>query len=300
MTTTDTPDTSWERAWLAAEGLPEDYAALAARYFAPLARRIAAQYGERGAPLLVGVNGSQGSGKSTCCAWLVQALREEHGLSAIALSLDDFYLTHAERQLLGRTVHPLLATRGVPGTHDIELLRATLGALMGQESTRVVRVPRFDKARDDRAPAEAWDHIAAPVAAVLLEGWCLGARPEAPAALAAPVNALEADEDPDGRWRRYVNNALRDGFPPLHAAVDYWVMLRAPSFACVYRWRLEQERKLRAKAGAGTAVMDDAGVARFVQYFERLTRHCLAELPGHMDVIFTLDNDRQIVAAEGL
>jgi D-glycerate 3-kinase len=300
VTTTDTPDTSWERAWLAAEGLPEDYAALAARYFAPLARRIAAQYGERGAPLLVGVNGSQGSGKSTCCAWLVQALREEHGLSAIALSLDDFYLTHAERQLLGRTVHPLLATRGVPGTHDIELLRATLGALMGQESTRVVRVPRFDKARDDRAPAEAWDRVAAPVAAVLLEGWCLGARPEAPAALAAPVNALEADEDPDGRWRRYVNNALRDGFPPLHAAVDYWVMLRAPSFACVYRWRLEQERKLRAKAGAGTAVMDDAGVARFVQYFERLTRHCLAELPGHMDVIFTLDNDRQIVAAEGL
>ena len=300
MTTTDTPDASWERAWLAAEGLPEDYAALAARYFAPLAERIAAQYRERGAPLLVGVNGSQGSGKSTCCAWLVQALREEHGLSAVALSLDDFYLTYAERQLLGRTVHPLLATRGVPGTHDIELLRATLGALMGQESTRVVRVPRFDKARDDRAPAEAWDRVAAPVAAVLLEGWCLGARPEAPAALAAPVNALEADEDPDGRWRRYVNNALRDGFPPLHAAVDYWVMLRAPSFACVYRWRLEQERKLRAKAGAGTAVMDDAGVARFVQYFERLTRHCLAELPGHMDVIFTLDNDRQIVAAEGL
>lgn len=300
MTTTDTPDASWERAWLAAEGLPGDYAALAARYFAPLARRIAAQHRERGAPLLVGVNGSQGSGKSTCCAWLVQALREEHGLSAIALSLDDFYLTRAERQLLGRTVHPLLATRGVPGTHDIELLRATLGDLMGQESTRVVRVPRFDKAQDDRAPAEAWDRVAAPVAVVLLEGWCLGARPEAPAALAAPVNALEADEDPDGRWRRYVNSALRDGFPPLHAAVDDWVMLRAPSFACVYRWRLEQERKLRAQAGPGTAVMDDAGVARFVQYFERLTRHCLAELPCHMDVIFTLDHDRQIVAAEGL
>ncbi|HKK22797.1 MAG TPA: hypothetical protein VJ947_03845, partial [Pseudohaliea sp.] len=152
MTSNDSPEESWERAWLAAEGLPDAYATLAGRYFAPLAGRLAARYGERGAPIIVGVNGSQGSGKSTCCAWLVQALREEHGLSAIALSLDDFYLTRAERRALAATVHPLLATRGVPGTHDIDLLRRTLGDLMGQGGTKVVHVPRFDKARDDRAP----------------------------------------------------------------------------------------------------------------------------------------------------
>ena len=300
MTAKDQPDAGWEAAWLAAERLPPAYAELAARYFAPLADRLAGLHSECGRPVLIGVNGSQGSGKSTGCAWLVQALRKEHGLSALALSLDDFYLTRAERAALATTVHPLLATRGVPGTHDIDLLRATLGHLMGQEGTTVVHVPRFDKASDDRAPAGRWDRIEAPVSVILLEGWCLGARPQPEEALTEPVNALEAEEDTDGRWRHYVNEALREAFLPLYEAVDCWVMLRAPSFECVYRWRLEQEHKLRARAGTGTAVMSDDEVARFVQYFERLTRHCLAELPEHMDVIFSLDNDRRIISVEGL
>jgi D-glycerate 3-kinase len=300
VTATDSPLAGWERAWLEAERLPPAYAGLARRYFAPLAGQLAALHRERGQPLLIGVNGSQGSGKSTCCAWLVQALREEHGLSALALSLDDFYFTRAERAALAATVHPLLATRGVPGTHDIDLLRTTVSHLVGQGGTTVVHVPRFDKASDDRAPAAHWDRVEAPVAVILLEGWCLGARPQAPEALSAPVNTLEATDDAGGRWRRYVNDALRDAFLPLYAEVDRWVMLRAPSFDCVYRWRLEQEHKLRARAGAGAAVMSDEEVARFVQYFERLTRHCLAELPDRMDVIYTLDNDRQIVKVEGL
>ncbi len=300
MTVTDRPQGAWERAWLAAERLPPSYADLAGQYFAPLAEQLAGLHRERRRPLLVGVNGSQGSGKSTCCAWLVQALREEYGLSALALSLDDFYLTRAERAALAATVHPLLATRGVPGTHDIDLLRATLSHLVGQGGTTVVHVPRFDKANDDRAPAARWECIEAPVAVILLEGWCLGARPQPAEALKAPVNALEATEDRDGRWRHYVNAALRDAFLPLYGDVDYWVMLHAPSFDCVYRWRLEQEHKLRARAGAAAAVMSDEDVARFVQYFERLTRYCLAELPDHMDVIYALDNDRQIVNAKGL
>ncbi|MHA7816256.1 MAG: hypothetical protein ACX93N_07255 [Pseudohaliea sp.] len=300
MKAIDRPDAGWEHAWLEAERLPPAYAGLARRYFAPLAGRLAALHRECGRPLLVGVNGSQGSGKSTCCGWLVQALREEHGLSALALSLDDFYLTRAERGVLAATVHPLLATRGVPGTHDIELLRRTVGNLMGRGGSTVVPVPRFDKASDDRAPVARWDRAEAPVAVILLEGWCLGARPQPPDALAAPVNALEATEDRDGRWRGYVNEALRELFLPLYADVDRWVMLRAPSFDCVFRWRLEQEHKLRARAGTGTAVMSDDEVARFVQYFERLTRHCLAELPEHMDVIFSLDNNRRIISVEGL
>ncbi|KGE04755.1 hypothetical protein [Pseudohaliea rubra] len=300
MTETDQPGGSWERDWLAAEGLPPAYAAQARRYFAPLAAQLASAHRESGRPLLVGVNGSQGSGKSTCCAWLVQALCEEQRLPALALSLDDFYLTRAERAVLASRVHPLFATRGVPGTHDIPLLRETLGNLLGRGSTSVVHVPRFDKALDDRAPQARWDRVPAPVAVVLLEGWCLGARPQSEAALRVPVNSLEATEDRDGRWRRHVNEALHDAFLPLYGDVDRWVMLHAPSFACVYRWRLEQEHKLRARAGAAAAVMDDDDVARFVQHFERLTRHCLHELPGHMDVIFSLDNDRQIVNARGL
>jgi D-glycerate 3-kinase len=287
----------WERRWLDDEALPSSYAALAARHFAPLAQRLATRRRQQGHALLVAVNGSQGSGKSTCCGWLVQKLWHAHGLHAVALSLDDFYRTRAEREQLAATVHPLLRTRGVPGTHDIALLRETLDALLAGVAGTVA-VPRFDKARDDRRPFAAWDRLQRPLDVILLEGWCLGARPGA--TLEPPINALEAAHDRDGRWRRYVNEALRREFLPLYERVDLWVMLRAPSFDSVLAWRREQERKLAARAGAGAAVMSDEGVAEFIQYFERLTRHCLSSLPRHMDVIYELDHGRHIVSTRGL
>ena len=58
-----------------------------------------------------------------------------------------------------------------------------------------------------------------------------------------PVNTLETGEDPQGTWRRYVNRQLRLGYPELFSLVDAWIMLKAPSFECVFDWRLEQERR---------------------------------------------------------
>ncbi|MFC1579232.1 hypothetical protein ACFL3Y_02465 [Pseudomonadota bacterium] len=126
-------------------------------------------------------------------------------------------------------------------------------------------------------------------------GWCLGARPQAAAELAEAVNALERDEDPDGRWRGYVNAALSRDFPALYERVNYWVMLQAPSFDCVYRWRLEQEHKLaNSTRGHSKGVMTDGEVARFIQFYQRLTEHCLASLPARVDYLYTLDSRRQI------
>lgn len=284
----------WQQAFLRQHRLPQAYLPYAQQWFMPLADRIARHQIGAGRPLLVGLNGSQGSGKTTVCDYLCRHLQENCALRVLSLSLDDFYLTRAERQGLADRVHPLLATRGVPGTHDMALLQQTLNALLLEEAD-TLEIPRFDKSVDDRAPRAAWDVVADGVDIVLLEGWCLGARAQTGEELAAPVNALEAQEDPQGQWRHYVNEVLSREFEPLYALVDHWVMLGAPSFDCVYRWRLEQEQKL-AQRTRGDGIMSASQVARFIQFYERITRHCLEQLPPRVHDFYQLDEERQVTS----
>ena len=287
----------WQVEFLRRHSLAPDYLLHAQKWFDPLADILAAHQNSAAGPLLVAVNGSQGSGKTTLCAYLLARLQAIHGLRAVSLSLDDFYLTRAEREALAATRHPLLRTHGVPATHDMALLGTTLDALLAPRGAAPVAVPRFDKAADDRRPRSAWEQVTGPVHIVLLEGWCLGARPQDAAQLARPINQLEREEDPDGRWRARVNDALARDFPALYQRVHYWVMLQAPSFAAVYAWRLEQEQKLRlATGGAGQGLMSDAAVARFIQFYQRLTEHCLASLPEQVDCLYRLDSGRRITA----
>lgn len=240
-------------------------------------------------PLVVGICGAQGSGKSTLSDKLAAEL-DSDGLTTAVLSIDDLYHTKAERERLARDVHPLLRTRGVPGTHDIPLGLATLH---GIDAGQAIRLPRFDKARDDRSPAETWPTAPAPIDIVLFEGWCVGALPQPPAALAVPVNALEASEDSDGSWRSFVNEALAGPYQALFARIDMLAMLRAPDFSIVQGWRLEQEHALRAVSPAGSAgVMDDHQVIRFIAHYERLTRHILAEMPNRANLVIDLDEKR--------
>jgi len=288
--------THWQRALLERHRLDGAYLESARAWFDPLARSLAARQRLADRPLLVGLNGCQGSGKTTLCDYLCCALGQEYALPAIALSLDDFYLTRDERRALASSVHPLLATRGVPGTHDMGLLRSTLAALLDDSGSGTALIPRFDKAADDRVPLTGWTRVGLPVQVVLLEGWCLGARPEPDSLRDDPVNALERDEDPGGRWRAYVNATLEREFLPLYALVDQWVMLHAPSFDCVFDWRREQERKLAATLPSERAagLMSDAALRRFIQHYERLTRQCLNELPDRVDHLFWLDRERRI------
>lgn len=238
--------------------------------------------------MLVGLCGAQGSGKSTLAAAVARALPE-----TVVLSLDDLYRTRAERRDLAATVHPLFATRGVPGTHDVDLGIATLDALRAGAR---IRLPRFDKARDDRLPTARWPEAGA-ARLILFEGWCVGARPIADADLAEPINALERNEDGDGRWRRSWNAALAGSYQALFARIDRLVLLEAPGWETVLRWRTEQEHTLRAAGAGGPGVMDDAAIARFIQHYERLTRHILAEMPGRADLVLPLDERRGLRAA---
>lgn len=242
-------------------------------------------------PLVVGLSGLQGSGKSTLTAQLVATLNQA-GVPAIALSIDDFYRSRGERARLARSVHALFATRGVPGTHDLALLDRTLAAL-GEASPQVpALVPRFDKGRDTRLPRARWRKTIAAPCVIVLEGWCVGVPAQTAAQLARPINALERDEDGDRLWRRYVNAQLLGDYARLWRRFDALIQLAAPSFEIVQRWRDEQERPLR-RARAPRA-LSPAALRRFLLHYERLSRHALRELPTRADLRLVLDADRRV------
>ena len=278
--------------------LPKDYSRIAQTWFIPVIDSILECKAASDIPLVIGVNGSQGSGKSTLADLVVCTLERVHGLSALSLSIDDFYLTRIEREQLADTIHPLLATRGVPGTHDTNLAYRTLERL--KTYTEPVAVPRFDKSRDDRFPEDNWGMVTQTADVIILEGWCVGSVAQEDRALTRAVNKLESEEDTDGVWRTYVNLQLRNNYPKLFSFVDIWIMLKAPSFECVFGWRLEQEQKLltslaeQGKADSATALMSRKAVARFIQHHQRITEHTLKTLPGAVHFLFELDGKREI------
>lgn len=246
------------------------------------------------APLVAGLCGAQGIGKSTVAIAVAEQLRNR-GFKTHILALDDLYLPRRDRLALAAERHPLLATRGVPGTHDAMLGRSIVQAARAEGQ---IAFPVFDKAMDDRLPAFDWPVVDTPLDIILLEGWCVGARPQADAALARPINDLERHEDADGLWRRYANDRLADEYQRLFACMDLLILLAAPNFEVVARWRNQQEERLKAHLASDPAAahrtMNQDEIDRFILHYERLTRHILAEMPDRADLVFHLDSERRV------
>ena len=239
-----------------------------------------------GASPVLGISGLQGSGKSTLAAQLVAAGRSR-GLRVVALSLDDFYLGRRERLALARTQHPLWLRRGPPGTHDLGLALGTLDVLRQGAVGSAVPIPRFDKLADTRRPPSRWPRENARPDLIVLEGWCLGVRPQSAAALRRPANALEREQDAGGRWRQASNEALAR-YAELWRRLDYLHWLKAPGFEIEPQWRWLQEKQLQAEH-PGRAGMDRRAVGDFVRVFERLSRHAQATLGAIADEVIELD-----------
>lgn len=237
-----------------------------------------------------GITGLPGSGKSTLARQLVVAARKQ-GTGALALSLDDFYLGRRERRALSRCVHPLLAQRGPPGTHDVHLACSTLDALRALQPGQVVRVPRFDKLGDTRLPPSRWMSVRERPGLLVFEGWLLGVRPQTAAAMIKPVNGVESERDPDGSWRRWCNHALAD-YNSLWQRLDWLAWLKAPDFEIVRDWRWQAECMLQQSQPRRRA-MDRAQVDSFVLAFERISRHAQATLAGTADEVIELDANRR-------
>ena len=241
----------------------------------------------QGQPALLAISGLQGSGKSTFAAQVV-ALAQAQGLQAEALSIDDVYLTAAERRHLAEHVHPLLGTRGPPGSHDLPLAHAVLDAVA---AGKPLRLPRFDKLGDDRLPESQWSLVSQPLDLLVMEGWLLGTPAEADSALTTPLNDLERTEDPDGIWRGYCNQTLARDYPALWQRFDRLWLLKAPSFEIVSQWRGQQEQALLA-AEPGRKGMDRQQLQRFLQHYERVSRQALRCLPTLAHQVLALDEQR--------
>ncbi len=269
--------------------------------YVPLAAWIMELKSRHQGPLVVGINGAQGAGKSTLFNLLEVTLSSGFGQRVVGFSLDDIYKTRASRQRLAAEVHPLLVTRGVPGTHDVELGIDLIKQLRGARQDSVVKIPVFDKSIDDRCPERVWQEWLGPVDIVVLDGWCLGAEPQSEQDLKQPVNDLEADEDPHAIWRSYVNEQLKGGYQQLFGMVDLLIMLKVPSMESVFEWRTLQEKKLaervryleREGQPGELRIMSEVEIRRFIMHYERLTRMMLEQMPEKAAVTTFLNENHK-------
>lgn len=238
----------------------------------------------RGLPRVLGLGGAQGCGKSTAAAALAAA-----DPALAVLSLDDFYLTRAEREALAARESPLLGTRGPPGTHDLPRLRGAIDAL---RSGRSARLPQFSKRDDDRLPGLRELAVAQP-ALILVEGWLVGATAPADFLDSPPRNALEAG-DTDLRWRRYQHAQLAGPYQALWDLFDDFLYIDAPGFDAVLGWRLQQEATTLGVAADALPAARRAWVEHFIQHYQRLTEAILAgaRRPGSA---LRVDRERRVV-----
>ena len=274
------------------ESLVEDFE----RVYMPMAQLISEGLNIATKTQIIGVNGAQGAGKTTFCHLLKVVLEAGYGMKVAFLSIDDLYFKRSEREKLAQEIHPLLVTRGVPGTHDVRLGEQILDRLCNANPKDTTRIPRFNKAIDDPYPESEWDKFTGRPDVILFDGWFMGAVEQPESELKEPVNELEKNEDPDAVWRSYVNDQLKTVYKPLFEQLDLLVMLKVPSFDKVYEWRALQEEKLRIQnqGQKKLRIMDADELKRFIAHYERLTRHILNEMPDRADMLFKVNNDHRI------
>lgn len=234
-------------------------------------------------PLIIGISGAQGSGKSTLAAAL-QHLWSGLGVQADVVSLDDYYLEPAQRLKRAKLWHPLFAERGVPGTHDTELLLSHLHRFKKGEAQYW---RRYDKGLDKAAKASP----ATRGRLLILEGWCIGLKPQSDTELQHSINELEQQQDPEALWRRQVNQQLSGDYQLLWEELDQLVWLNAPDWQAVCRWRAWQEQALQQQ-GLGKS---PAQIEGFMLYFQRLTEESWRQLPQSADFVLELDSQHKFI-----
>jgi len=245
--------------------------------------------------LIIGLAGGQGSGKTTVSSILTLILQKYFKLNVFKVSIDDFYKTRRDRELLSKNKHPLLMTRGVPGTHDIDLLLNFFKKIKGK-NFKSIQIPTFNKAIDDRCPKSLWYKIKSKPDVVIFEGWCVGARAQSSSQLKNPINSLEKVYDQRAKWRTHVNNQLKTKYKVLFNQLDGLLYLKAKNFSLLREWRLKQERKLRIKTKnkKNVKIMSSEDIINFMQTYQRITQQMFKDALKRSSIIMNLNSSHQI------
>ena len=244
-------------------------------------------------PYFVGLAGGQGTGKTTISSLIRIILTKYFKLNVFRISIDDFYKTRKERINLSKRVHPMLLTRGVPGTHDINMMLNFFKKSKSKKFNRL-KLPTFNKAIDDRYNKKKWYDLKRRPDVIIFEGWCVGAKSEKNNTLKKTINSLEKAKDQKQIWRKYVNNQLKSKYKNLYSQLN---CLKAKNFSFLQKWRLKQERKLWIKSKVKSKIMSRGDVLNFMQTYQRITQNMFRNMPKYASVIFNLNSNHQIKSA---
>ena len=248
---------------------------------------------KKGKTLILGLSGSQGSGKTTVTGILQIILKKFFKKNIYIISIDDFYKTLRDRNRMSQQKHSLFKTRGVPGTHDINLIKNFFISAK-RKKFKKIKLPKFNKSIDDRSKKNYWHNINKRPEIIILEGWCVGAKPQIISSLRKPVNILERHEDKDLIWRKYANEKLKKEYKEVFAMIDYFIFMKVPNFKIVFKWRLLQESKLRKKLHYKKKIMTYSAIKRFIMFYQRITLQMMKDLSKSASIVLLLKKNHEI------
>ncbi len=260
-------------------------------FYLPLAKWIYSIYQKDNKIKIIGLSGGQGAGKSTITGILKFILKINYGLELCVFSIDDFYKTKIERKKMSEKIHHLFLTRGVPGTHDVNLLNKTFSNLR-KKVFKTILIPKFDKSIDDRSKKSKWTKVKKSPDIIIFEGWCVGARHQKESALLRPLNLIEKKYDPDLKWRKKVNDELKKNYKKLFYKIDKLIYLKAPSFNHIFKWRFLQEQKLKLTS-KNKKTMSKSDIKKFIMFYERITKQMMKDSTKISDLTIFLDKNHR-------
>jgi len=260
-------------------------------FYLPLAKWIYSVYKKDNKIKIIGLSGGQGAGKSTITEILKFILKMKYGLELCVFSIDDFYKTKIERKKMSKNIHPLFLTRGVPGTHDVNLINMTFRNLKKKVFKKIL-IPRFDKSIDDRSIKSKWTKVKKAPNIIIFEGWCVGARHQKESALSSPLNFIEKKYDPNIKWRKKVNDELKKNYKKIFSNIDKLIYLKAPSFNHILEWRFLQEQKLKLTSKS-KKTMSKSEIKKFIMFYERITKQMMKDYTKISDLTIFLDKNHK-------
>ena len=272
---------------------PNEFLPILWHLWLPLALQLASYRQKQFYPLIQGILGGQGTGKTTLGAILTLILKHIE-YRTLSLSLDDLYKTYSDRLALQQQDSRLI-WRGPPGTHDVELGLTVLDRLRQPNPNQEIDIPRFDKSAEEGAGDRGIPETVDGADIILFEGWFVGVRPIDPANFdTAPPPIITPS---DREFARDMNARLKD-YIPLWQRLDRLIVLYPVDYRLSLEWRKQAEHQMIATGKSG---MNDTQIDQFVAYFWRslhpdLFIKPLTKDPRWVDLVIEINCDRSVGA----
>ncbi len=234
------------------------------------------------------ISGPQGSGKTTLTKLLKTVIEKIYKKKVMVLSIDDYYLSKKKRIDLSKKVHPLLITRGVPGTHNIKKLKDHINQFI--QNRFPIRSLTFNKLTDDVLKKK---RIIKNADILLLEGWCCGSKPISNKYLHKNINDLERRLDNKNIWRNYYNSFLKKEYFEIFSKFEKKIYIKPPSFIHVIKWRYKQEKQ-NALIKKKKISMSKKKLEYFIQHYEKQTRWMIKTMPAEASIVIKINKNQKI------